>query len=134
MNKKAIDGFGFSGLAGLLLAVLVAVPSTAAPSLEAPSGAYLAGRHAQETRDYAAAATWFEDALKSDPASPELISRTFLMEASEGRFDRCRGRAHPADRPRQSRRQGRRARTCRGAAGRWRAPLSRPAGAGLDAD
>ena len=90
MNKKAIDGFGFSGLAGLLLAVLVAVPSTAAPSLEAPSGAYLAGRHAQETRDYAAAATWFEDALKSDPASPELISRTFLMEASEGRFERAR--------------------------------------------
>jgi len=90
MNKKVIDGFGFSGLAGLLLAVLVAVPSTAAPSLEAPSGAYLAGRHAQETRDYAAAATWFEDALKSDPASPELISRTFLMEASEGRFERAR--------------------------------------------
>jgi len=90
MNKKVIDGFGFSGLAGLALAVLVAVPSTAAPSLEAPSGAYLAGRHAQETRDYAAAATWFEDALKSDPASPELISRTFLMEASEGRFERAR--------------------------------------------
>jgi len=90
MNKKVIDGFGFSSLAGLLLAVLVAVPSTAAPSLEAPSGAYLAGRHAQETRDYAAAATWFEDALKSDPASPELISRTFLMEASEGRFERAR--------------------------------------------
>ena len=90
MNKKVIDGFGFSGLAGLALAVLVAVPSTAAPSLEAPSGAYLAGRHAQETRDYAAAATWFEDALQSDPASPELISRTFLMEASEGRFERAR--------------------------------------------
>jgi len=90
MNKTVIDSFGFSGLAGLLLALVGATPSTATPSLEAPSGAYLAGRHAQETRDYAAAVTWFEDALKSDPASPELISRTFLMEASEGRFERAR--------------------------------------------
>src|SRR4029077_17061609 len=57
--------------------------------MEAPSGAYLAGRHAQETRDYAAAALWYEDALKADPESPELISRTFLMEASEGRIDRA---------------------------------------------
>jgi len=61
MNKTVIDSFGFRGLAGLLLVLLVAVPTTAAPSVETPSGAYLAGRHAQETRDYAAAATWFED-------------------------------------------------------------------------
>jgi tetratricopeptide (TPR) repeat protein len=90
MNKTVIDSFGFRVLAGLLLALLVAVPSIAAPSIETTSGAYLAGRHAQETRDYAAAATWFEGALKSDPASPELISRTFLMEASQGRFERAR--------------------------------------------
>ena len=57
---------------------------------DANPGAYLAGRHAQEKRDYAAAASWYEDALRTDPESPELISRTFLMEASEGRFDRAR--------------------------------------------
>src|SRR5215469_1109138 len=34
-----------------------------------------------------------EDALRTDPESPELISRTFLMEASEGRFDRARSLA-----------------------------------------
>ena len=90
MNKTVIDIFRIWGLAGLLLALLVAVPGEAAPSPGTTSGAYLAGRHAQETRDYAAAASWYEDALKSDPASPELISRTFLMEASEGRFERAR--------------------------------------------
>jgi tetratricopeptide (TPR) repeat protein len=61
-----------------------------APSFEAPFGAYLAGRHAQHMRDYQAAASWFEDALRADPESPELITRTFLMEASEGRFERAR--------------------------------------------
>src|SRR5271168_2608202 len=81
------------GLAGFLLACAVATPSEAALSMENPFGAYLAGRHAQETRDYAAAASWYEDALKTDPGSPELISRTFLMEASEGRFDRARSLA-----------------------------------------
>src|SRR6516162_11153701 len=93
MDEKVIDIFGIRGLAGLLLALIVAAPSEAAPNIETPSGAYLAGRHAQETRDYAAAASWYEDALKTDPESPELISRTFLMEASEGRFDRARALA-----------------------------------------
>src|SRR5207245_7306242 len=60
---------------------------------EAPFGAYLAGRHAQHMRDYQAAASWFEDALRADPQSPELITRTFLMEASIGRFDRARALA-----------------------------------------
>jgi len=89
MKRTAIDISRGWGLAGFLLACAVATPSEAALSMENPFGAYLAGRHAQETRDYAAAASWFEDALKTDPESPELISRTFLMEASEGRFDRA---------------------------------------------
>src|SRR5215469_14667175 len=78
---------------GLLLAGLLAIGSAPAAEPETPFGAYLAGRHAQETRDYAAAAAWFENALKSDPKSPELIARTFLMEASEGRFERARALA-----------------------------------------
>src|SRR5215469_2953892 len=90
MNEKVIEIFGIRALSGLLLAFVVAVPSEAAPNIETPTGAYLAGRHAQETRDYAAAASWYEDALKTDPESAELISRTFLMEASDGRFERAR--------------------------------------------
>ncbi len=34
------------------------------PVIEVPFGAYLAGRHAQQMRDYQAAAAWFEDALR----------------------------------------------------------------------
>src|SRR6516164_10694233 len=90
MNEKLTDIFRILGLAGLLLTCVATAPSEAVPTTETPSGAYLAGRHAQETRDYAAAASWYEDALKTDPESPELISRTFLMEASEGRFERAR--------------------------------------------
>jgi tetratricopeptide (TPR) repeat protein len=90
MNEKLTDIFRILGLAGLLLTCVATAPSEAVPTTETPSGAYLAGRHAQETRDYAAAASWYEDALKTDPESPELISRTFLMEASDGRFDRAR--------------------------------------------
>src|ERR1700758_4958346 len=89
MNDKVMEFFGISGLAGLVLAFVVAAPSEAATNNETQSGAYLAGRHAQETHDYAAAASWYEDALKTDPESPQLISRTFLMEASEGRFDQA---------------------------------------------
>jgi tetratricopeptide (TPR) repeat protein len=93
MNTKAMKIFGIRGLAGFLLACAVTTSSGAVPSTETPFGAYLAGRHAEETRDYAAAASWFEDALKTDPRSPELISRTFLMEADEGHFDRARSLA-----------------------------------------
>ena len=93
MNRKVIDIFRIWALVGLSLACVATAASKAAPDIETPSGAYLAGRHAQETRDYSAAASWYEDALKTDPESPELISRTFLMEASEGRFDRARALA-----------------------------------------
>src|SRR5271166_5031712 len=96
MGRAVIGITRTLGLAGFVLACVVATPSEAAPSMENPFGAYLAGRHAQETRDYAAAASWFEDALETDPESPELISRTFLMEASEGRFDRARSLAERA--------------------------------------
>ncbi len=52
-------------------------------------GDYLAGRHAEQIRDYPAAAAWFEKAIAVDPSSPELISRTFLMAVSAGNFDRA---------------------------------------------
>jgi tetratricopeptide (TPR) repeat protein len=84
-------------LVSAMLTIFAAGASLAAPSIqppepgaEVPFGAYLAGRHAQQIRDYQAAATWFEDALKADPGSPELITRTFLMETSIGHFDRAR--------------------------------------------
>ena len=53
-------------------------------------GDYLAGRHAEQIRDYPAASSWFEKAIAGDPSSPELISRTFLMAVGAGNFDRAK--------------------------------------------
>src|SRR5260370_39072829 len=93
MRKSVIDVYRIWGAAGFLLA---AGASEAAPALdkpetnvEAPFGAYLAGRHAQHMRDYQSAVTWFEDALRADPGSPELIPGTFLMFAIAGRLGRA---------------------------------------------
>jgi tetratricopeptide (TPR) repeat protein len=81
-------------LPAVLLAVVVAGSSRAAPAPPASAalrfGAFLAGRHAQEEREYADAAGFFTQALRSDPDSPELLSRTFLMQAYEGRFAEAR--------------------------------------------
>jgi tetratricopeptide (TPR) repeat protein len=91
-----MDCSRISGAAVLLLAGLAVGTSEAAqvsdkaePAVEAPFGAYLAGRHAQHMRDYQSAVGWFEDALRADPESPELITRTFLMEASVGNFGKA---------------------------------------------
>ena len=52
-------------------------------------GEYLAGRHAQQRRDFSGAAKWFEKAIVADPDAPEVISRSFLMEVSVGHLDRA---------------------------------------------
>jgi tetratricopeptide (TPR) repeat protein len=75
--------------AALLSAAPAAAATLPAAGVEAPFGAYLAGRHAQQMRDFDVAATWYEKALRADPQAPELIHRTFLMETSEGRFARA---------------------------------------------
>src|SRR5882762_10423381 len=56
-------------------------------------GEYLAGRHAQQLRDFTVAASRYENAIAADPDAPELISRTFLMEVCVGHFDRARALA-----------------------------------------
>jgi len=56
-------------------------------------GQYLAGRHAQQLRDFTVAASRYEKAIAIDPDAPELISRTFLMEVCVGHFDRARALA-----------------------------------------
>jgi hypothetical protein len=88
--------------AALLVACLGIVPALAASPAQAPAGAkqhpaaagpehlfgaYLAGRHAQQLRDFTAAAGSYEKAIAADPDAPELISRTFLMEVCVGHFD-----------------------------------------------
>jgi tetratricopeptide (TPR) repeat protein len=91
----------WAALAALLLAAGGVPPASLAATTPAanatPPGAgdhligdYLAGRHAQQVRDYPAAAGWFEKAIVNDPQAPELISRSFVMEVSVGHFDRAR--------------------------------------------
>ena len=110
MNYEKSPRGGSAKLAALLLAAgLGATPAMAAqnpagapapqPSAAAAEhlfGTYLAGRHAQQTRDFPAAASWFEKAIAADPEASELISRSFLMEATVGRFDRARALAPKA--------------------------------------
>jgi tetratricopeptide (TPR) repeat protein len=94
MRKKVNAWIGIGPVAGLVMGAFGAVAAVAAPDVPAgaaasPFGAYLAGRHAQEQEAFGAAATWYEQALSADPQSPELISRTFLMEADDGHFNRA---------------------------------------------
>ena len=56
-------------------------------------GVYLAGRQAQQLRDFVAAAGSYEKAIVLDPEAPELITRTFLMEVCVGNFERAKALA-----------------------------------------
>src|SRR5215471_7981006 len=96
MGNSVMDARWIWGPLTVVLASFMSIANSAAPAAdkpqpttEAPFGAYLAGRHAQQVRDYQAAVGWFEEALKADPDSPELITRTFLMETSVGHFARA---------------------------------------------
>src|SRR5439155_23948613 len=93
---------GILAAAAIGAPAIAASPSTAshsAPAAAAPGhlfGEYLAGKHAQQTRDFIAAAKSYEKAIAGDPEAPELISRTFLMEVCNGHFDRARALAPKA--------------------------------------
>ena len=50
------------------------------------TGNYLAGRHAQSMRDLGAAANFLDAALKLAPDAPDLLRRTFILMAVEGRM------------------------------------------------
>jgi len=100
-NRRANRWRAAPVLTALAAAGLWALPALAAPTPAAseakpppatahPFGTYLAGRHAEQLRDYPAAASWFDKAITADPNSPELISRTFLMAVGAGNFDRAR--------------------------------------------
>jgi tetratricopeptide (TPR) repeat protein len=91
-----------TALAAAGVCVLPAIAATTPPAAEIKPppaavahlfGTYLAGRHAEQLRDYPAAAGWFGKAISADPDAPELISRTFLMAVGAGDFDRARALA-----------------------------------------
>jgi tetratricopeptide (TPR) repeat protein len=94
MSKAVSQWVIIGSLAGFVLGIFAAMSTAGAAGAAAdvaasPYGAYLAGRHAQEAGAFGKAASWYEQALRADPGSPELISRTFLMEADDGHFDQA---------------------------------------------
>jgi tetratricopeptide (TPR) repeat protein len=87
---------GLSRIGSVVSVLLPLFVATAGIAAATPLGAYLAGLHAEQEGDYRAAASWFEQALKADPTSPELIRRAFLAEAAGGNFDRAAALARSA--------------------------------------
>jgi tetratricopeptide (TPR) repeat protein len=73
--------------------VTQAQPTAAQSAASKLIGVYLAGRQAQQSRDYSAAASAYEKAIALDPDAPELVTRTFLMEVVVGNFDRAKALA-----------------------------------------
>ncbi|MGQ0444471.1 MAG: tetratricopeptide repeat protein [Beijerinckiaceae bacterium] len=60
---------------------------------ESPSGNYLAALVAGSERDTVAAATFFREALRSDPRNPNLIERAFVAAVSNGNMQDAFGLA-----------------------------------------
>jgi len=78
------------------VAGFLVVPWTSAQAEKAGktlSGNYLAGRFAQSRSDYSRAADFLGAALKKAPAVPELLRRTFILMAIEGRIKEASGLA-----------------------------------------
>ncbi|MBV8777857.1 MAG: tetratricopeptide repeat protein [Alphaproteobacteria bacterium] len=94
VGTKGRIGLAAALAAGIAAAAAQAAPTPAGepapPALNHLMGEYLAGHHAQQVRDFPAAAGWYEKAIALDPQAPELINRTFLTEDAAGHFDRAR--------------------------------------------
>lgn len=56
------------------------------PAIEPNAGAYLAARIASVEGDYTAAAHWFGEALKADPANPLLLEGATIGAMGQGNF------------------------------------------------
>ncbi len=52
-----------------------------------PYGSYLAGRHAERSRDTGAAARFLSETLAADPENVALLRRTFILMISDGRVE-----------------------------------------------
>lgn len=73
---------------GLCAAATACQAATEAPKPGASSfGNYLAGRHAQATRDMDAAIAFYGAVLAREPDNPDLLRRGFILMLAEGRVD-----------------------------------------------
>ena len=86
--RKSILGISAAVAAGAL--IFAPLPAEAGKDRLEPgrtlSGNYLAGRHAQARKDLSAAVDFLGAVLKKDPETPDLLRRTFILMAVEGRM------------------------------------------------
>ncbi len=80
------DGRSPGGLV-LLAAAQSSVRSDADPSTGSPFGSYLAGLYAGRSRDLSAAADFMLHALSYDPNNLQLLNRSLLLLAGDGRYE-----------------------------------------------
>ena len=102
-RRRALRGFaGLLLLALIFPAALASAQARARENLaipapfevgESPSGNYLAALVAGSERDTVAAATFFREALRSDPRHPNLIERAFVAAVSNGNMQDAFGLA-----------------------------------------
>ncbi|MDX1402790.1 MAG: tetratricopeptide repeat protein, partial [Kiloniellales bacterium] len=64
-----------------------AMAGEAAPIIESPYGAYLAGLSAMRAHDLSTAADYMATALLGAPNDPEVLNQAFLLMSGEGRFE-----------------------------------------------
>jgi tetratricopeptide (TPR) repeat protein len=62
------------------------VPETSLDGPSTATGSYLAGRHAQQTDDWPAAAEFMERALADDPRNIGLLRRIYLLRLGDGKL------------------------------------------------
>ncbi|MGH6936460.1 MAG: tetratricopeptide repeat protein, partial [Methylocella sp.] len=102
-RRRALRGFAVLVLLALTFpAALASAQARARENLaiaapfevgESPSGNYLAALVAGSERDTVAAATFFREALRSDPRNPNLIERAFVAAVSNGNMQDAFGLA-----------------------------------------
>ena len=91
-DRKLISGPVIAALSCLLLPGVGAAATESKPAAHgaeafqplSPLGGYLAARHAQQERNYAAAARYMGGALEADPDNDDLVRRTFMFRISDG--------------------------------------------------
>ncbi len=79
----------FTALAPFLLAPAVIMGTPQSRAETSVSGAYLAARHASGGSDYSSAATYYAQALLSDPANPLLQESALIAYLGTADFDRA---------------------------------------------
>ncbi len=85
VTKRSVTGSVILS-AGL---ALLATQGAAESAVEGVSGAYLAGRQAIYDQDFAAAATYYTQALTRDASNPEIMEDVILANVATGNIERA---------------------------------------------